>query len=74
MIKEFLVKQLIKRKLGNLPKEVQERLAGAIEKDPTFFESLAKEIDGLVKQGKSQTAASMMVMRLHQQKLRELLS
>ena len=74
MIKEFILKQVIKRKLGAMPKEMQERLARAIDKNPAFFEALAKEIETQVKQEKSQTAASMVVMRKHQQKFRELLS
>lgn len=74
MIKEFFIKQLIKRKLGAMPQEMQDRIAFAIERDPTFFEGVAKEIEAEVKRGKPQTAAAMMVMRKHQQKFRELLS
>ena len=74
MIKEFFLKQLIKRKLGNMPKEMQDRLVSAIEKDPTFFEGIAKEIEAEVKRGKPQAAAAMGVMRKHQQKFRELLT
>lgn len=74
MIKGFLLKQIIKRKLGQLPPEMQDRLVAAIEKEPEFFEGIAKEIEQEVKRGKPQTAAAMMVMRKHQQKFRELLS
>ena len=74
MIKEFFLKQLIKRKLGALPKELQDRIMHAIDKNPQFFEAMGKEIEQEVKAGKSQTAASMAVMRKYQRKLRELLS
>ena len=56
-----------------MPKEVQDRLVSAIDKEPAFFESIAKEIEMEVKRGKPQAAAAMAVMRKHQQKFRELL-
>lgn len=74
MIKEFLVKQLIKRKLGNLPPQMQEKLTAAIEKDPEFFTSLSKEIEHEIKNGKTETVAAISVMKKHQSKLRELMS
>jgi hypothetical protein len=74
MIKEFLMKQLIKRKLGNLPPAMQERFTAAIEKDPEFFSMLAKEIEAEQKRGKGQMAASIVVMKKHQKRLQELLS
>lgn len=74
MIKEFFIKQMVKRKLGNLPPAMQEKIAQAIEKDPEFFSALSKEIDREIKQGKSQTVASIAVMKKHQQRLRELMN
>jgi hypothetical protein len=73
MIKEFFIKQMIKRRLGNLPPQMQEKLAKAIEKDPTFFSKLSKEIEQQVKEGKTQTVASISVMKKHQARLRELM-
>lgn len=74
MLKGFLMKHLIKRKMGNLPPQMQERFTAAIEKDPEFFSMLAKEIDAEQKRGKGQMAASIIVMKKHQKKLQELLS
>jgi hypothetical protein len=45
----------------------------AIEKDPEFFENIAKEIEQKVKEGKSKNAASMEVMRKHQGELQKLM-
>ncbi len=67
------MKQLIKRKMGNLPPEMQERFSAAIEKDPDFFTMLSKEIDAEQKRGKGQMAASIAVMKKHQKRLQELL-
>lgn len=74
MIKEFLMKQLIKRKMGNLPPQMQERFSAAVDKDPEFFTMLAKEIEAEQKRGKGQMAASIVVMKKHQKRLQELLS
>lgn len=74
MIKEFFLKQLLKSKLKNLPKDMQERFMGAIDRDPDFFTRISKEIDQEIKNGKSQMAASILVMKKHQNRFRELLS
>lgn len=74
MIKGFIMKQLIKRKMGNLPPEMQERFTAAIERDPEFFNNLGKEIEAEQKRGKGQMEASIVVMKKHQKRLQELLS
>ncbi len=72
-LKTFLMKQAIKSQMKGVPKEQQEMMMSAIEKDPQFFENIAKEIEQKVKEGKSKTAASMEVMRKHQDELRRLM-
>ena len=52
MIKEFLMKQAIKHGTKNLPKDQQEMLSKAVEKDPELFTKIAKEIEVLKKSGK----------------------
>ncbi len=72
-LKTFLMKHAIKSQMKGVPKEQQDMMMGAIEKDPQFFENIAKEIEQKVKEGKSKTAASMEVMRKHQDELRKLM-
>ena len=43
-LKTFLMKQAIKSQMKGVPKEQQEMMMRAIEKDPQFFENIAKEI------------------------------
>lgn len=74
MIKEFLMKQLIKRKMSQLPPHMQEKFASAMEKDPEFFKMLAKEIEDEQKRGRGDMAASVIVLKKHQKRLQELLS
>lgn len=63
----------MEKQLKNLPKEQQEAIMSAFEKDPEFFKQMAEEIKKEVKSGKSQQTASMQVMMKHQNKLRELM-
>jgi len=71
--KNIILKQSLKSQAKNLPADQQEKLMSAFEKNPAFFENIAKEIDQKVKEGKGKTAASMEVMRKHQGELRKLM-
>jgi hypothetical protein len=72
MIKEFLLKQAVKHGTKNLPKDQQEMLAKAVEKDPTLFEKIATEIDALKKAGKPEMYAALDVMKKYQKELQAL--
>jgi len=72
-LKTFLMKRAIKSQMKGVPKIQQDMMMSAVEKDPAFFENIAKEIEQKVKEGKSKTAASMEVMRKHQDELRRLM-
>ena len=69
----FFTKKIMQAQLRNLPKEQQEAIMTAFEKDPEFFKAMAKEIKKEVKSGKSEQAASMAVMMKHKNKLQELM-
>ena len=71
--KNFLMKQSIKSQMKGVPQAQQDMMMAAVEKNPEFFENIAKEIQQKVKEGKSETAASMEVMRKHQDELRKLM-
>lgn len=71
--KNFIMKTAIKSQMKGVPQAQQDMMMSAIEKDPEFFENIAREIEQKVKEGKSQTAASMEVMRKHQDQLRKLM-
>ena len=74
MIKEFLIKQAIKRGTKNLPKDQAEMLSQAVEKDPALFEKIAKEIEILKKAGKPEMYAALDVMKKYQKELQALFS
>lgn len=73
MIKNFLMKQLLKKQMKGVPEETQNKIFDAIEKNPKFFEEIAKEIESKVKGGKSQSEASMEVLRKRQDELRKIM-
>lgn len=71
--KNFLMKQMLKRQMKGVPEAEQERIISLVEKNPEFFENIAKEVEALTKQGKNQMAATMEVMRKHQGELQKLM-
>ena len=73
MIKEFLLKQVIKRQLKGVPEAEIDRIIGLVEKNPELFKKIGDEIKDKVKAGRSEQAASMEVMRAHQGELQKIL-
>lgn len=74
-LKNFFVKKLLANQLkkSGLPKEQQDMITEAVLKNPEFFEKIANEAKALEKQGKSQQAAMMEVMRKHQGELQKIM-
>lgn len=73
MIKEFLLKQVMKRQLKGLPEAEIDRIILLVEKNPDLFKKIGDEIKAKVKAGRSEQAASMEVMRAHQGELQKVL-
>ncbi|MBP6974430.1 MAG: hypothetical protein KBB54_00635 [Candidatus Pacebacteria bacterium] len=71
--KNFLMKQMLKRQMKGVPEAEQERIIGLVESNPAFFETIAKEVEALKKQGRAEMAATMEVMRKHQGELQKLM-
>jgi len=70
-LKTFLMKKLLKSKMKDVPEDQQEKIFGAIEKNPKLFETIASEVQEKTKQGKDQMAATMEVMQKYQRELQE---
>ncbi len=71
--KNFVMKQMVKRQMKGVPEAQQEMVLAAVEKNPEFFENIAKEVDALTKQGRDQMSATMEVMRKHQSELQKIM-
>lgn len=74
MFKEFLLKKLIQAKLGNLPKEDQERIIRVVSKNPALFQEIATKIKHQMDSGKDQNAATLSVMREYEAEIRKLMA
>lgn len=70
-IKSFFLKQVMKAK-GASPEQI-ELATRMIEKDPELFTRISKEIEQKQKEGKSEMAAAMEVMRKHQGEIQKLM-
>jgi hypothetical protein len=71
-IRDFFVKQAVKHGTKDLPKDQQEALSAAVDKNPELFAKIAKEIEALKKQGKPEMYASLDVMKKYQKELQDL--
>ncbi len=69
MLKQFLMKQALKSQLKQVPKEQQEMILDMVERNPDFFENLAKEIQEGMKSGKDQQQVMLEVMTKHKDEL-----
>lgn len=72
MLKEFFVKQLIKRQMKGVPPEQQAQLIGMVEKNPELFMNIASEVQEKVKGGADQMVATMEVVQKYQDQLKKL--
>jgi hypothetical protein len=70
MIKNFLMKQLMKKQLASLPQDQQDMIITMIEKNPDFFMKIAHDIQEKVKGGMSQQQAMMLVMKQNEGELK----
>ncbi|MES3005490.1 MAG: hypothetical protein V4664_00935 [Patescibacteria group bacterium] len=73
LFQNFLMKQMLKRQMKGVPEAEQEKIFSMIEKNPDFFQDIATQIQEKIKNGKSQMDATMEVMKLNEQKMREVM-
>jgi hypothetical protein len=73
MLKKFLMKQAMKSQLKDVPEDQQEMLLDMVEKNPAFFENLAKEMQEGLKSGKDQQAVMMELMSKHRDELAKMM-
>ena len=73
-IQNFMMKQVLKHKLKNLPEAQREAIIGAVEKNPDFFKRIGDQIEKRKKSGQSEIEATMAVMRENQKELQDLMT
>ncbi|MDO8471436.1 MAG: hypothetical protein Q7S49_02405 [bacterium] len=73
VFKSFLLKQALKAKMKDVPEAEREKMLALMEKNPDFFKKIGEEVQKRVKNGQSEMAATMVVMREHQAELQKLM-
>ncbi len=73
MFKRFLMKQAMKSQLKNVPQAEQEKILDLVERNPEFFENLAKELQEGLKSGRDQQTVAMEIMAKHKDELSRLM-
>lgn len=73
-IQGFLLRQVAKMKMKNVPEGQREQVIALLEKDPELMKKIGDEIDRRVKKGgENQMKASMEVMKKYRKELAELM-
>lgn len=73
MFKEFLIKKMIKAKVPGVTDEQIDQVIALVQKNPTLFQQIAKEVEVKVKNGMGQEQAMRDVMQAHQDEIRALM-
>ncbi|HRH55431.1 MAG TPA: hypothetical protein PK609_01020 [Candidatus Paceibacterota bacterium] len=72
-IQDFLLKQAMKWKMKDVPKEQQEQIMTLVQKDPELFKKIGEEVEKRAKNGESQMKATMEVMKKYRTELSALM-
>jgi 2-oxo-4-hydroxy-4-carboxy--5-ureidoimidazoline (OHCU) decarboxylase len=73
-MKQFLMKQMLKRQMKSMPADQQEKMMKLVEENPDLFMKIAQEVQDEMKSGKDQMSASMVVMGRHKEELQRIFS
>jgi hypothetical protein len=71
-IQSFLLRQAMKWKMRDVPKETQEQVMGMVENNPELFKKIGEEIERRKKGGESEMKATMEVMKKYRSELQTL--
>ncbi len=71
--KEKAAEKMLERQLKKLPEDQRQMVMAMIEKNPDFFQNISNEIQEEIKNGKTELAASMKVMRKYQNELQKMM-
>jgi len=72
MIKEFLMKQMLKKQ--GVPEDQIDMVLTLVNKNPDLFAKIAKEIQQKMSEGKDQMAASMEVMTKYKDEIQQVMA
>jgi hypothetical protein len=70
MLKNLLIRKMLKSQLKGVPEREQEKILAMLEKNPELFQKIAKEVQEKIQGGKDGRSAMMEVMRAHEDELK----
>ncbi len=73
MLKNFLMRSLIKSKLKGVPEAQQEQILNIVEQHPELFTEIGKKVEAKMKQGTPQMQAVMSVLQEYKGQLSSLM-
>ena len=74
MLKNFLLKKMMRSQLKGVPEAEQDKLLAIIEKNPALFQKIATRVQEKMKEGKDQATASMEAAQEHQDELKNIIA
>lgn len=74
MLKELLLKKLLKSKLKGVPESEQDKIIALVTKNPELFQEIAVKIQNEMKRGTEQMAATMKVMEEYKEQIQSLMA
>ncbi len=74
-LKQYALKKVLESQMKDAPPEQRQMILEMVEKDPTLFEKIAKEMqEELKRNGNNQMAAAMKVLPKFQQEIMKVMS
>lgn len=68
-MQDFLLRQAMKWKMKDVPKDQQEQILALVQKNPDLFKKIGEEVEKRVKNGENQMKATMEVMKKYRTEL-----
>lgn len=72
-MQDFLLRQAMKWKMKDVPKEQQEQILTLVQKNPELFKKIGEEVEKRTKNGEPQMKATMEVMKKYREELAALM-
>jgi hypothetical protein len=72
-LQNFLLSQVVKHKMKDVPEAQREQIIALVQKDPELFKRIGEEIERRTKGGESQMKASMEVMKKYRSEIAALM-
>lgn len=72
-MKNFLLRQVAKHKLKDVPEAQREQILKMVEKNPDLMKKIGEEIEKRTKNGENQMKATIEVMKKYRTELAELM-